>query len=177
NAFLQQENTVKVPSRPSTPPAIATAAAPPLPTEPVTANLLPSTQYRLSFGLEDDTAPKCILDRVLKASIPVPVKDLFVVSPDFRKQFHDMTMTKWVTTVPTTHINGLSVCMPVVHVNELSGRNLGGIAREYGVCSDDGLIIAHHSLPLCCLEVKVNSTERTINCVLDSGSKIMAMPR
>ncbi|KIK80802.1 hypothetical protein PAXRUDRAFT_157652 [Paxillus rubicundulus Ve08.2h10] len=168
-----------VPLRPSTPPAVATATTPPLQTKPVTANPLPPTQYRFSFGLEDDTAPKRVLDRVLEASIPVPVRDLFAVSPDFRKQFCDMTTTKWVTTVPTAHVNGLSVCAPVVHVNELSGRNLGGVTREYGdqlLKSDDGLIVAHHSLPLRCLEVKVNGTERTINCVLDSGSEIVAMP-
>ncbi|KIK79894.1 hypothetical protein PAXRUDRAFT_160055 [Paxillus rubicundulus Ve08.2h10] len=124
-------------------------------------------------------APKCILKWVLEASIPMPVKDLFTVLPDFREQFCDMTTIKWVTTAPTTHVNRLSVCMPVVHINELSGWNPGGIAREYGdqlLKSDDGLIIAHHSLPLHCLEVKVNGMERTINCILDSGSKIMAMP-
>ncbi|KIK73958.1 hypothetical protein PAXRUDRAFT_792378, partial [Paxillus rubicundulus Ve08.2h10] len=162
-----------------TPPAIATTAAPPLPTKPVTANPLLSTQYRFSFRLEDDTAPKHLLNWVLEASIPVPIRDLFMVSPDCRMQFHDTTMTKQITTVPTTHVNGLSMCMPVVHVNELSRRNPGGVAREYGdqlLKSDDGLIVAHHSLPLRCLKVKVNGMERTINCVLDSGSEIVAMP-
>ncbi|KIK75536.1 hypothetical protein PAXRUDRAFT_18913 [Paxillus rubicundulus Ve08.2h10] len=53
---------------------------------------MPSTQYRFSFGLEYDMAPKHVLGQVLEASIPVPVKDLLAVLPDFRKQFHNMTM-------------------------------------------------------------------------------------
>ncbi|KIK78509.1 hypothetical protein PAXRUDRAFT_772825, partial [Paxillus rubicundulus Ve08.2h10] len=162
-----------------TPPASAITATAPLPAKSVTTNPLPSTQYRFSFGLEDNTAPKCVLNQVPEASIPMPVKDLFVVSPDFRKQFCNMTMTKWVTTAPTTHVNGLSMCVPVVHINELSGWNLGGITREYGdqlLKSNDGLIVAHHSLPLHCLEVKVNGMERMINCILDSRSEIVAMP-
>ncbi|KIK91336.1 hypothetical protein PAXRUDRAFT_13836 [Paxillus rubicundulus Ve08.2h10] len=126
------ENANKVLLWPSTPPASATAPATPLPTKPITTNLLPSTKYRFSFRLEDDTAPKHILNQVLEASIPMSVKDLFTVSPDFRKQFCDMTKTKWVTTAPTAHINGLSMCVPMVHINELSKRNPGGITREYG---------------------------------------------
>ncbi|KAF9232558.1 hypothetical protein BU15DRAFT_67348 [Melanogaster broomeanus] len=51
-----------------------------------------------SFPLEDETAPKQVLDRVLESTVPVPVKDLFAVSPDFWKQFRDMTTTKRVAT-------------------------------------------------------------------------------
>ncbi|KIK72990.1 hypothetical protein PAXRUDRAFT_21354 [Paxillus rubicundulus Ve08.2h10] len=57
------ENTVTVLSQPSTPPASTAAATPPLPTKPVTANTLPPTQYRFSFRLEDNTAPKHILNQ------------------------------------------------------------------------------------------------------------------
>jgi hypothetical protein len=56
-----------------------------------------ASQYRYSFPLEDDTAPKRVLNWVLETSVPVPVKELFAVSPEFRKQFHDLTMTKRVT--------------------------------------------------------------------------------
>jgi hypothetical protein len=45
----------------------------------------PASQYRYSFLLEDDTTPKRVLDRVLETSVPVPVKELFAVSPEFRK--------------------------------------------------------------------------------------------
>jgi hypothetical protein len=45
----------------------------------------PAGQYRYSFLLEDNTAPKRVLDRVLETSVPVPVKELFAVSPEFQK--------------------------------------------------------------------------------------------
>jgi hypothetical protein len=174
--------TAEVPQRPSAPSTAATSAAsaaPPSssssPSRPIAANPLPPNQYRYSFPLEDETAPKRVLERVLEASIPVPVKDLFAVSPDFRKQFHDMTTTKRVTAPLVAHAS-----MPTVCMHELSGRNPGSVAQEYGdrvLKNDDGLIVAHHSLPLRCLEPKVNGTDKTINCILDSGSEIIAMPR
>jgi hypothetical protein len=58
-----------------------------------------ASQYRYSFPLENDTTPKRVLDRVLETSVPVQVKELFAVSPEFRKQFCDlttMTCTKYI---------------------------------------------------------------------------------
>jgi hypothetical protein len=183
-ATRQSTTTSAAPSRttaptssPGIPASKPSSSVPPPPTQPATAgadssraraNFPPATQYRYTFALEDDTAPQRVLDRVLEASIPVPVKDLFAVSPDFRKHFRDVTTTKRVTSTG------------VVQVNELSGRDPGSVSREYGDrlhTNDDGLIVAHHSLPLRCLEAKVNGTERAINCVLDSGSEIVALPK
>ncbi|KIJ18242.1 hypothetical protein PAXINDRAFT_9323 [Paxillus involutus ATCC 200175] len=173
------EDEIVSPDTPSTAATSAASAVPPVSSSsssgPVAANPLPPNQYRYSFALEDKTAPKWVLERVLEASIPVPVKDLFAVSPDFRKQFRDMTTTKRVTAPLVAHTS-----MPTVYVHELSGRNPGSVAQEYGdwiLKNDDGLIVAHHSLPLRCLEPKVNGMDKTINCVLDSGSEIIAMPR
>jgi hypothetical protein len=95
------------------------------------------------------------------------VQDLLSVSPDFRKQLRDVTTSKHVTSVS------------VVHVNELSGRDSGSVSHEYGdrvLRNEDGLIIAHHTLPLRSLEAKVNGTDLTVKCVLDSGAEIVAMP-
>ncbi|KIK75472.1 hypothetical protein PAXRUDRAFT_18975 [Paxillus rubicundulus Ve08.2h10] len=122
-------NGVEVPAHPS---GLGNLHAATVADEIVSPEVQEARKTPFSFGLEDNTASKHVLNWVLKASIPVPVRDLFAVSPDFRKQFHDMTMTKRVTTAPTAHINGLSVCTPMVHVNKLSGRNPGGVAREYG---------------------------------------------
>jgi hypothetical protein len=70
------------------------SSVPPLAMQPATAgadssraraNLPPATQYRYTFTLEDDAAPQRVLNRVLEASIPILVKDLFAVSPDFHK--------------------------------------------------------------------------------------------
>ncbi|KAI6140460.1 hypothetical protein BKA82DRAFT_132919 [Pisolithus tinctorius] len=38
-------------------------------------------------------------------------------------------------------------------------------------------MVAHHTLPLHCIEAKVPGTNVTINCVLNSGSEIITMPR
>ena len=44
----------------------------------------------------------------------MPVKDLLIVAPEFRKQLCELITVKHVTTNPSSH---------VVQVNELSGRN------------------------------------------------------
>jgi hypothetical protein len=78
-------------------------------------------QYRYLFPLEDDTAPKRVLDWVLETSVPVPVKELFAVSPEFRKQFCDLTTTKQVTSGSGSANH--------VQVNKLSGRDLDHVSR------------------------------------------------
>ena len=133
------------------------------------SSFVPSSQYRYSFPLKDETASKWMLDNVLAASVKVPVKDLFAVAPDFRKQFREITATKCIAALTN-----------VVQVNELSGRDPELVEREYGdriLWNDEGLIVAHHNLPLCCIEASISGTERSLTCVLDSGSKVVAMPK
>ena len=64
--------------------------------------------------MEDDTAPRQVLDQVLGSNVPIPVKDLLIVAPEFRRQLHELITVKHVTTNPSTH---------VVQVNKLSGRD------------------------------------------------------
>ncbi|KIN94708.1 hypothetical protein M404DRAFT_167568, partial [Pisolithus tinctorius Marx 270] len=128
-------------------------------------------QYCYSFPLRGEAAPKCIMEHILETSIALPVKELFAVAPEFHKQFRDITMVKCITT------HKIEV---VYEVNELTSCDPQQIMCEYGdcvICSDDGSIIAHHTLPLCCIEAKVPGTNITINCILDSGSEIVVMPR
>ena len=92
--------------------------------------------------MEDNTAPRQVLDWVLGSSVPMPVKNLLIVVPEFREQLHELIIVKHVTTNPSSH---------VVQVNELSGHDPLAVAQEYGdwvIRNDDGLIIAYHSLPL-----------------------------
>ena len=42
----------------------------------------PQGQYKYSFLLEDKSAPKCVLEKVLQMSVPVMVKDIFAVTPE-----------------------------------------------------------------------------------------------
>ena len=128
---------------------------------------VPSSQYRYSFPLEDETASKRMLDNVLAASIEVPVKDLFAVAPDFRKQFHEITVTKCI-----------AASTNVVQVNKLSGHDPELVEHEYGnriLWNDEGLIVAHHNLLLRCIEARISGTEWSLTCVLDSGSEVVAM--
>ena len=48
--------------------------------------LVPTTQYQYLFPMEDKTASRRVLDWVLGSNVPVPVKDLLIVAPEFRKQ-------------------------------------------------------------------------------------------
>ena len=101
----------------------------------------PTTQYKYMFPLEDKSTPRRVLDRVLDTSVPIPVKDLIVASPEFRKQFRDLTTVKRVTNTSSNS----------VQVHELSGLDPVSVSRDFGDkvhWNDDGLIVAHHSLPL-----------------------------
>ena len=81
---------------------------------PTNQPLVPATQYRYSFPMEDETAPRQVLDRILGSNIPIPVKDLLIVAPEFRKQLCELITVKCVTANPSSH---------VVQVNELSGHD------------------------------------------------------
>ncbi|KIO14599.1 hypothetical protein M404DRAFT_17478 [Pisolithus tinctorius Marx 270] len=134
-------------------------------------------QYHYLFPLEDEAVPKHIMECILKTSIAMPVKELFAVAPEFRKQFRDITMAKCVT---ANKIEVVRSNDEGVQVNELTShgpqRTVCGY-RDRIIRSDDGSIVAHHTLPLHCIEAKVPGTDITINCILDSSSEIIAMPR
>jgi hypothetical protein len=101
--------------------------------------------------------------------VPVPIRELIAVAPDVRKQLKDLSTAKRIPVSANT-----------VQVNELAGRDPGEVDRTFGDRvhrSDDGLIVAHHSVPLRSLEAKIVGTGRSILGVLDSGSEIVAMPK
>jgi hypothetical protein len=107
---------------------------------------------------------------VLDTSVPVPVKDLFAVSPEFRKQFQDIMTVKRVTNPASNS----------VQVNELSGIDPSVVNRDFGDRvhrNEDGLIVAHHSLPLHAIEAKIEGFRGSLRGILDSGSEIIAMPK
>ena len=121
------------------------------------------------FPLEDETAPKCLLDRVLATTMPVPVRELIAVAPKVHKQLKDLSTTKRIPVSTNT-----------VQVNELAGRDPGKVDQAFSDRvhrSDDGLIVAHHSVPLRSLEAKIVGTGQSILGVLDLGSEIVAMPK
>ncbi|KIN93442.1 hypothetical protein M404DRAFT_45879, partial [Pisolithus tinctorius Marx 270] len=185
-------------SEPSTPAPTSSATKPYVPPtspalmpackDPIPAAIVPSqtlypaarnqNQYHYSFPLKDEAAPKHIVERVLETSVAMPVKELFAVAPEFRKQFRDITMAKCITTNKIEVVR--SDNEEGVQVNELTGCDPQRTTRKYGdhiIRGDDSSIVAHHTLPLCCIEAKVPGTDVTINCILDSGSEIVAMPR
>ena len=100
-------------SRPSSAQSGLTGTIPPH-VLPANQLLVPTAQYWYSFPMEDDTAPRRVLDWVLGSNVPIPVKDLLIVAPEFRKQLYELITVKHVTTNPSSH---------VVQVNELSGHD------------------------------------------------------
>ena len=85
------------------------------------------------FPLKDKSAPRQVLDRVVDTSVPIPVKDLIAASPEFRKQFQDLTTVKRVTNTSSNS----------VQVHELSGLDPASVSRDFGDKvhrNDDGLI-------------------------------------
>jgi len=68
----------------------------------------------------------------------------------------------------------------LVQVNELSGLDPDAVGRDFSdqvLRNDEGLIVAHHSLPLRAVEARIRSSGRVIQGVLDSGLEIIAMPK
>ena len=131
---------------------------------------IPSAQFKYSFPLEDEEAPRRVLDRILDTAVLVPVKDLFAVSPEFWKQFRDLTIVKRVTN-PSTNL---------VQVSELSSLDPDAVSHDFGnwvLRNNKGLIVTHHSLSLCAVEARIGSSGHVIQGVLDSGLKIIVMPK
>ena len=81
-----------------------------------TSPLKPQGQFRYLFPLEDKTAPKRLLDRVLATTIPVSVRALIAVAPEVRKQLKDLSTAKHIPVSTNT-----------VQVNELARRNPGEV--------------------------------------------------
>ena len=71
---------------------------------PANQPLVPAAQYQYSFPMEDDTVPRQVLDWVLGSNVPVPVKDLLIVAPEFRKQLRELITVKRVMTNPSSHV-------------------------------------------------------------------------
>ena len=91
------------------------------------------------------------------------------MAPEVRKQLKDLSTAKRIPVSTNT-----------VQVNELAGHDPGKVDQAFGDRvhrSDDGLIVAHHSVPLWSLEAKIVGTGWSILGVLDSGSEIVAMPK
>ena len=149
----------------------STSTIPPhIPQANLPPSFVPISQYKYSFPLEDKSMPACILSQVLDSSVPVPVKDLFMVLPEFQKQFWDLTMVK--------HIMHLSTHL--IHVNELASHDPSSVNQEYEdwvLQNNDGLIIAHHNLLLQAIEGRFSSIGCSIMGVLDSRLEIIAMPK
>ena len=81
----------------------------------------PQGQFRYSFPLEDEAAPKCLLDHVLNTMVLVPVRELISVAPDVRKQLKDLSTAKPIPVSTNT-----------VQVNKLAGRDPGTIKWTFG---------------------------------------------
>jgi len=126
-----------------------------------------SMQYRYSFALEDKDADKRVVQRLLECNINMPVRELFAVSPDVRKQFRDLTTTKRVT-VGTVSVNELS--------SQQTTEEFMRAFDQDRLRSDDGKVVADHFAPLRCIRA-VTIGGRVLTCVLDQGAEVVVMPK
>ncbi|KAG1770538.1 hypothetical protein EDD22DRAFT_948479 [Suillus occidentalis] len=126
-----------------------------------------SSQYRFSFMLEDKGADKRIIERLLDSKIAIPVRELLAVSPEVRKNFHDLTTTKRVA-VGSILMNKL--------IGQPSNDEWLHKYNEEQLCSSDGKIVADHCTSLQC--VRATTVGGCIlTCVLDQGTEVVVMPK
>ena len=98
-------------------------------------------------------------------TVPVPVRELIAVAPEVRKQLKDLSTAKCIpVSTNTVQVNELARCDP----SEVDRAFSDHVHR-----SDNGLIVAHHSVLLWSLEAKIVRTGWSILGVLDSGSEIL----
>ena len=88
-----------------------------------TTSFNPQGQFRYSFPLEDETAPKCLLDQVLATTMLVLVRELIAMAPKVHKQLKDLSIAKRIPVSTNT-----------VQVNELAGRDPGEVDRAFSDC-------------------------------------------
>jgi hypothetical protein len=127
----------------------------------------PTGTYCLLCALEDKGAEKHITNQILDITIQVPVRDIFAVSPDIRKNFRVMSSNKCVT-------------IGTVSVNELSSHpaNRDWMHQYDGshMRSDDSHIVANHYAALHCIHTSTVGG-RILTSVLDQGAEVAVMPK
>jgi hypothetical protein len=126
---------------------VSKSANPPLPTASAP---VPSGTYHLSCPLEDKGVEKHLTDQILDVTLPVPIRDILAVSPDVRKNLHNISSNKHIT-------------VSTVSVNELSshpGTNRW-MCQYNNVCSrsKDSQIVTDHYTPLCCICTMTDSRQ------------------
>ena len=65
----------------------------------------------------------------------------------------------------------------IIQVNRLSSLDPDAVGHNFGdqvLRNNEGLIITHHSVPLCVVEARVRSSGHVIQGVLDSRLEIIA---
>jgi hypothetical protein len=151
-------------------PSTTTAPKPATATSNIVAPTIPTPtvpKYKYVSPLDDKTADKRIVDRMLDTNVNLPMRELFAVSQDVRKIFRELTTTKRVSEGTLT-------------VNELIARpEIKDFLKRYDDClarAEDGRIVAAHFEPLRCIKATLKDG-RVITCVLDQGAECIVMPR
>jgi len=97
----------------------------------------------------------------------MPVRKLFAVSPDVRKQFRNLTTTKCIT-VGTVSVNELS--------SQQTTEEFMRAFDQDRLRSDDGKVVVDHFAPLRCIRT-VTIGGRILTCILDQGAEVVVMPK
>lgn len=129
-------------------------------TKPDTSPYAP--QYRYQAAIEDPSVSRALLERALDAPIQTTARELLATSPDLRKQFKEMVMSRRVSAdavlVESTY--------PV--------QTVESFLNEHGSKYTFDPIVAEHSVPLRIVFPEFANGVRP-ECILDSGAQIIAM--
>jgi hypothetical protein len=121
-------------------------------------------QYRYQAAIEDPTMARVLLDRALDAPIQTTPRELLATSPDLRKQFKEMVMSKRVSS------NAV-----LVDPDEPI-QTVESFLHEHAYRYQDPPVVAATFHPL---RVVYPEFDRGIRpeCLLDGGAQIIAMRR
>ena len=101
--------------------------------------------------------------------------ELLALAPNLQRQMKEMTTTKRVPVVGAANVllDEEVEVVEVANFSNVSQEHDAAMGAGQGVQDDEPIAVGEPSLPLQCLDVEING--QTVECVLDSGSQIVAM--
>ena len=153
------------------PPVVAQRVVPRVESEEKTQG----PQFKYHSAAEDTSLVKAVFDRALSGTVEVSQRELLALAPDLRRQMKEMTTTKRVPVVGAANVllDEEAEVVEVANFSNVSQEHDAAMGTAQGVQDDEPIAVGEPSLPLQCLDVEING--QTVECVLDSGSQIVAM--
>jgi hypothetical protein len=123
-------------------------------------------QYQYSTPVKDPAIILKVVNRALNVPVSITQRELLSISPEVRKQYKELTMTRRVSagTMEVSKLEEVPDDSPTVY----SGCTI------HDPDGTDDLRVGHDSIPLRSIFPLVEG-KLTVECILDSGCQIVAM--